>query len=198
MPARRSSKLAVSGRPVAYAPEMVGTSADPGLLVFWAVLAAGGIWRITRLARLVGRSSIVLPSAVGEDAVKVRCGVKVTGAPGEGSVSATWPSATLVIAESRAFVQSPLGDWDFPLVSSTVELTGRNGPFAAPVTLRRGSLIARVHCGPGDTEKVAHALQQHGWLGRAGASDGAGDSLRLAPDARQTERRAGGTSGQPR
>jgi hypothetical protein len=131
----------------------------------WAVVAAGGIWQITRLARLVGRSSIVLPSAVGDDAVTVPCGVKIKGTPAEGSVRTSWPSATLVVVDDRAFVQSLVGDWDFPRRSSTVELTGRNGPFAPTVTFRRGSLTARVHCGPDDTEKVADALQRRGWFG---------------------------------
>jgi hypothetical protein len=150
---------------------MVGTSVGPGLVVVCAVLAAAVVWQIARTARLLGRSSIVGPSAVGEDALEVRCGAKVKGGPGEGASRATWPCATLVIAENRSVVRSPIAEWDFPRGSSTVELIGPFGPFRPTITLRRGSLTARVNYGRGDAERVAHALQQHGWFGQADASD---------------------------
>jgi len=147
---------------------VVGTSIVPLFLATGGVLSAVAVWQITRFSRLIGRSSVVLASAVGDGAVKVRCGFKIKGAPGEGSFMASWPLATLVVVQGRVFVQSPVGDWDFPRQSSAVEVTGRSWPMAT-VLLRCGPLSARVSIDADDTEKVARALQHHGWFGQGDA-----------------------------
>jgi hypothetical protein len=150
---------------------VVGTSIVPLFLATGGVLSAVAVWQLTLFSRLIGRSSVVLASAVGDGAVKVRCGFKIKGAPGEGSFMASWPLATLVVVQGRVVVQSPVGDWDFPRQSSAVELTGRSSPFAS-VLLRCGPLSARVAVDAGDIEKVALALQHHGWFGHGDAAAG--------------------------
>jgi hypothetical protein len=137
------------------------TSAVPLFLGGGAVISVI-VWRVISVSRLVGRSSVVLPSNLGEPLVNLRCGARVRGARGEGRFRAISPLATLLVTPERLVVRTAVGDWDFPRESTTVDLDV--SWWAEPALhARNGALDARVHLSEDGVRTAIDTMRSAGW-----------------------------------
>lgn len=143
---------------------MLGSTSNlPFLLGVAGVFGGLLVWQVVGFARLLGHSSVVLPSRLGEPLVNLRCRARIRGAKGEGGLNATWLLVTLLVTRDVLVLRTPVGDWEFPKESTSVDL---GVPMRARPALhaRRGALDARIYLSRDGMRTAVDHMRGAGWI----------------------------------